>query len=153
MFFFDEQMRRLAEDFKTECLQAVTDAEITREEIAGALGVNHTTVSRWFATGDLHFPACLVSALNTPRLRPLAEAMLRFQAKRLDLSLSRRICASGLDGKIDDEICDVVQHLGRAVQSAKDGKTSVRVCRRELEGVIEATQKAMQELETIGDGH
>lgn len=150
MFFFDEQTRRLAEDFKIECLQAVTDAEITREEIAGVLGVNHTTVSRWFATGDLHFPACLVPALSNPKLRPLAEAMLRFQALRLGLSLSRRICPSGLNGKIDDEVCDVVQHLGRAVQSVKDGKISLRTCRQELEEVIIATQRAILELETMG---
>jgi len=149
MFFFDLNTRRLAEDFKVECLQAVTEDQITREEIAGALGVNHTTVSRWFTSGDLHFPACLVPALNTPKLKALAESMLRFQASRLGLSLSKRICAQGLDGKIDDEALDMMQHLGRAVQSVKDGKKSLRCCRKELEGLIEAAQQAIQELETM----
>jgi predicted site-specific integrase-resolvase len=145
--YFDERIQRLTEDFKIECLQTITEEEITRQEIADILTVNHTTISRWFSSGDLHFPACLVPALNTPHLKPLAESMLRFQASRLGYSLSKRICASSLDGKIDDEVFDVVQHLGRAVQAVKDGKISLRNCRKELQGVIEAAQQAMQELD------
>lgn len=147
MHYFDERIQRLTEDFKIECLQVIAEEEITRQEIADALGVNHTTISRWFSSGDLHFPACLVPALNTPHLKPLAASMLHFQTQRLGYSLSRRISAQQLNGDIQDEVCDVVQHLGRAVQAVKDGKISLRNCRKELEGVIEAAQQAMQELD------
>jgi hypothetical protein len=149
MFLFSEEMRGLSEDFKRDCLQFITEDQITREEIAGVLGVNHGTVSRWFSPGDFHFPACLVPALNTPKLKPLAEAMLRFQASKLGLSVSRRVCASKLDGSIQDESLDIVQHLGKAVAAVREGNKSIRCCRKELLGIIEASDAALQELEAM----
>ena len=149
MHSFNPQTQRLGEDFKRECLLTVTEQGITQQEIADATGYNHGTISRWFSSEDLHLPAFLVPLLNTPKLKPLAESILRFQAARLSLSISKRVCAQGLDGRIDDEALDMMQHLGRAVQSVKDGKKSLRSCRKELEGLVEAAQQAMLELDTM----
>jgi hypothetical protein len=147
---FNEETQRLGEDFKIKCLQVGTDLGITRQQIADATGYNHTTISRWFATGDLHFPAFLVSLLNTEQLLPLARAMIEFQASRLGFILTRSSCASAkLNQSIEDEAAEIVVSLGKAIDVARRNPSQKVRILGSLDSVIEAAQRAKLEVEKM----
>lgn len=150
MHSFNEQTQRLGEDFKIECLQVVTDLGITRQQIADATGYNHTTISRWFTTGDLHFPVFLVSLLNTEQLLPLARAMMEFQAKRLGFVVTRSACFSAkLNQSIEDEAAEIVVSLGKAIDIARRNPSQKIRILGSLDCVIEVAQRAKLEVENM----
>jgi hypothetical protein len=141
--------QNLARDFKVHCLQQINDLALTQTDVAEPIGVNNSTVSRWFdVSGDLNFPACFIPALNTGKTIPLATAMLSFAAERLGMVVTRKIPVVGtLDGSLDDETLDMMKHLGKLVEDArKDGESKIRDCKRDLTKIHEAVLRAMEEV-------
>jgi hypothetical protein len=150
MHSFSLETERLAEDFKTISLQVATELGVTRQQIADVTGYNHTTISRWFTSGELHFPAFLVPLLNSEQLRPLAKAMLEFQAGRLGFVLTRSCCQfAKLNQSIEDEAAEIVVSLGKAIDTArKNPEQKVRML-SSLDSVIDAAQRAKLEVERM----
>jgi len=146
---FSTETERLAEDFKTNCLQVATELGITRQQIADVTGHNHTTIGRWFSSGDLHFPAFLVSLLNTEQLRPLSKSMLEFQAHRLGYILTRSACPQKLNQSIEDEANEIVIALGKAIDTARTCPSKKSLMMKALDAIIEAAQRAKMEVERI----
>jgi hypothetical protein len=141
--------QNLARDFKIHCLQQINDLTLTQTDVAEPIGVNNSTVSRWFdVSGDLNFPACFIPALNTSKTIPLATSMLTFGAERLGMVLTRKIPVRGmLDGSLDDETLDMVKHLGKLVEDARrDCKGKIRLCKRDVMKIHEATLRALEEI-------
>jgi hypothetical protein len=147
---FNPETERHAEDFKTHCLQIATDLTITRQEIADVTGYNHSTISRWFSSGDLHFPAFLVPLLNTERLLPLAKAMLEFQGNGLGFILTRFSCsAARLNHSIEDEAAEIVVCLGKAIDTARKNPTQKGRMINSLDSIIDAARRAKLEVENL----
>lgn len=149
MHSFNTETERLAEDFKTSCLQVATELGITQQQIADSTGFNHGTISRWFSAGYFHFPAFLVPLLNTEQLRPLAKAMLEFQAHRLGYILTRSACPQKLNQSIEDEANEIVIALGKAIDTARTCPSKKSLMMKALDAIIEAAQRAKMEVERI----
>jgi hypothetical protein len=147
---FSLETERLAEDFKIQTVQVATELSITRQQIADVTGHSHTTIGRWFASGDLHFPAFLVPLLSTEQLRPLAKSMLEFQAQRLGFILTRSNCSpQKLNHSIEDEANEIVIALGKAIDIARTNPSKKILMMRALDTIIEAAQRAKMEVEKI----
>lgn len=142
-----QESRQLNEAFRARVIALLDDQRITQEEIADALGVSQSTVSRYLAYGgDMMFPAALTPTLNTPRLRPLAIEILRFQAERLGVSLQPTIGKPELDGALDDECAMITVHLGKLIEEVKRDPTRLPHLRRQVEMIDGYVERARAEI-------
>ncbi len=151
MHFFNRNAQRLCEDLRARILIVMQEHNITQEMLAEALGVHQSTISRWLSyEGDIHFPAALTSLLKSEKLYPVALEIIRFQAEQLELIVHKNVSYKHiLDGSLNDEALGIVEHIGKVVSHAREGKTKVRQCRAELEKIKDLVDRALQEIKTM----
>jgi hypothetical protein len=136
--YFDNRPNRLAEEFKATALATMAECAITQDMIADAIGVNRSTIARWFSYGgDLHFPAALTSMLSTKQLRPLALDIIRFQAQALGLNVvDGEWVDAYLDGSMDDELLEIGRLEGKMIElKDKSPRQVSRLC-DEMERIV-----------------
>jgi transcriptional regulator with XRE-family HTH domain len=147
MHFFNPAVARLAADFKARAWESIQDHEITQEDIAAALSIEQSTVSRWMnTTGDLHFPASLLPALFDPKVAPLRSDLLVFLASRSGCVITERPKVVDLDGSLQDETMELAKYLGRIAEQVASGKMDVKKARRDIAMMRKALDKAEAEL-------
>lgn len=118
--FFNNRPNRLAEEFKAHVLAAMAEYGITQDELADAIGVNRSTIARWFSyNGDLCFPAPLTPMFESKRLRPIALVIIRFQAQELGLEVREPAVVGAVNGSLDDELLEIGRLEGKMIE-AKD---------------------------------
>ena len=149
MHFFDLKAEHLGKAFKDAVWESIHDNRITQDDIAGSLGVAQCAVSRWMnPTGDLHFPAALIPALNDEKVKPLQKDILNFIAKASGFVLvARPVILGELNGTLQDETVDLTAHLGRIAEMVASGSMDAKKARREIASMRQALDKAEAELE------
>jgi len=129
---------------------------LVQKQLADELGVDQSTISRWFSfDGESDFPASLTPVLaQRPQLKPLAIAILEFQADRMGYDLIKRVKHAELDGHLDDEMLEIVKHLGRVVEEFKtSGPGGYKKCRARIDAIIDAATRAKEELNSLTNVH
>jgi len=125
---------------------------LVQKQLEDALGVNQSTISRWFSfEGESDFPAPLTPVLAcVPQLQPIAIAILQFQADAMGYDIVKRTKRETLNGALDDEALEIMEHLGRVVENFKASEPgSYKKCRAHLDALGDAVAKAKAELNVM----
>jgi transcriptional regulator with XRE-family HTH domain len=144
------EVTRIREDFRSSVNEIMHAERLVQKQVADKLGVDQSTISRWLSfEGDSDFPAPFTSLL-TLQLEPLAIAILKFQADRMGYDVVKRVKVSALNGELDDEMLEIVEHLGHIVEDSRtSGLGGYKKCRARLDAIGDAVAKAKEELNTM----
>ena len=152
MHFFDQNVARAAQDFRSRAWESIQDNHITQEAVAGALSVEQSTVSRWMSPGgDLHLPAFAIPMLNDECLVGFREDILRWIVEHSGYTLGRRVKIINLNGTVADEAMEITEHLGKIAQQVNSGQMEPRKARHTITLMRQALDRAEAELEASNE--
>jgi hypothetical protein len=144
------KMKRLAEDFKSFCVDLYHETYCKQEEIADALGTTQATIARWFSYNtELHFPAFAIPLLPDE----MKKGVITYLAKTCGLMILPEIkIKEKLDGSIDDEMSAMVQKLGAMVDDFKNRPNAIARMEKRIYEMHEVIQRMKAEVEQKQEG-
>jgi len=148
MHFFDRRIEKASEDFKALCVESLNSTGFTQQDIADACGTTQATVSRYFSyNGDHQLPAFLMQFIPPEIALPLLIDI----ADKHNFDVTRKPGVEGkLNGKIEDELLDMLTELGEVTKEAKSTRQEdFRRVARHLPHIKEIVARMEAEVKTI----
>jgi transcriptional regulator with XRE-family HTH domain len=155
MHFFDAVLARHAADFKAAVWQSLQDNKVTQTDIAGALGIDQGTVSRWMnIAGDLHLPAFTVPLLSSDRLKILQQDILRYLVGNSGYRMGSPVQIVGsINGSVEDEAMELAIQLGKIAERVRNNHVDIKSTRRAIAHMRDTLDRMDVELNGMEHGH